>query len=386
MSLRHHYNNTGSTIHVVRNEEGEKASELRTNHSAKTSSRMNTTERERNNDDEKNRARAVKNRNGLTRLPRKKRTEQRFTTAATLHRSLSTSTNDNCITIHNTLEATFMHQPLFRSGLKRKFRMHGRSSSNESASSVCGSTVSSLSSSSVLTNDSTHTPKRMSNTVALGAGCFCETERFFCDVFRRRFPGAVRDVRVGFASPYTTGVHQNPTFEQVHRTGKTGHIEVVLVELEDPERNFEDLIRFFFQMHDPTTLYRQNCHRGFQFSSWVFCGDDSQAKIVRKIRIELQDMINDGDLWGVFESNKVKTGVSPLRHFTPAPEDYHSMCVPTIGTSQQNLDDSSLGQENQQPFGMRFDQWAEICAGGPESESLSSTRRHRFQFGRRIKQ
>jgi peptide-methionine (S)-S-oxide reductase len=156
----------------------------------------------------------------------------------------------------------------------------------------------------------------LSPVLALAAGCYWGTDKYVRKDFQAKFPGSIKSAKVGFMSPHDSNRIKNPTYEQVC-SGKSGHIEVLTIELNDPEKHFEELIRFFFQFHDPTTKNRQGNDRGFQYASWVFCGDDEQFKIAEKVRDELQNMIDVGAL-RCFEGKKVTTHFTPLQHFTAA--------------------------------------------------------------------
>jgi peptide-methionine (S)-S-oxide reductase len=158
--------------------------------------------------------------------------------------------------------------------------------------------------------------KGLSPSLALAAGCYWGTEKFVKKDFQAKFPGSVKSCKVGFMSPDENNVIKNPTYKQVC-SGTSGHIEVLAVELNEPEKHFEELIRFFFQFHDPTTKNRQGMDRGFQYASWVFCGDDEQFQIAQKVREEVQSMIDVGAL-RCFDGKKVTTQLTPLRKFTKA--------------------------------------------------------------------
>jgi peptide-methionine (S)-S-oxide reductase len=118
----------------------------------------------------------------------------------------------------------------------------------------------------------------------------------------------------------TNPQYRDPSYEQVC-TGQTGHIEVLFIELNEPEKHFEELIRFFFQFHDPTTSNRQGNDRGLQYASWIFCADDTQAQIAKKTRDELQKAI-DQDLIKCFTGRTITTQISPIQHFTKAQESH----------------------------------------------------------------
>jgi peptide-methionine (S)-S-oxide reductase len=163
----------------------------------------------------------------------------------------------------------------------------------------------------------------ISNKVALAAGKFWGTEKFVREYFQERFPSSVQSATVGFMSPYDDGsgggVVSHPTYDDVC-SGDSGHVEVVLVELSDPRAHFEELVRFFFQFHDPTTKFQQGSDRGFQFSSWIFCQDQEQLEIARRVRLELQQLVNRGAVR--YEKDRIATCISSMHEFTPASEEH----------------------------------------------------------------
>ena len=107
-----------------------------------------------------------------------------------------------------------------------------------------------------------------------------------------------------------------PDYRQVC-SGSSGHIEVLYVELNEPEKHFEELIRFFFQFHDPTTKNRQGNDTGFQYASWIFCDGEAQTEIAERVVAELQAVVEAGGI-GAYANRSVSTKVSPLKEFTPA--------------------------------------------------------------------
>lgn len=116
---------------------------------------------------------------------------------------------------------------------------------------------------------------------------------------------------------------KNPTYRQVC-TGQSGHVEVLYVELNNPELHFEEMLRFFFTFHDPTLKNRQGNDRGFQYSSWIFCGDEEQRRIAEKVRQELQGAIDQRQVVRTFGSNKVATQLCDLKEFTIAGEEHQN--------------------------------------------------------------
>ena len=198
----------------------------------------------------------------------------------------------------------------------------------------------------------------LSNQVALGAGCYWGTEKYVWKNFQDKFPKSIKSVKVGFMSPFDSNLIRNPTYEQVC-TGSSGHVEVLMVELNDPENHFEELIRFFFQFHDPTTKNRQGNDRGFQYASFVFCGDEEQRLIAEKVREELQALLDAGALQRAYDGNSVTTLMTPLKKFTPA----HA-------AHQRYLEKNPNGYCNHR---IRFKMWPELVNEPTETEGVTTT-------------
>jgi peptide-methionine (S)-S-oxide reductase len=106
-----------------------------------------------------------------------------------------------------------------------------------------------------------------------GLGCFWGAERLFW-----RVPGVV-STQVGYAG----GSTQNPTYEEVC-SGRTGHAEVVRV-VYDPRRvSYADLLRLFWESHDPTQGMRQGNDVGTQYRSAVYCYGPEQRSVAEASR------------------------------------------------------------------------------------------------------
>ena len=105
-----------------------------------------------------------------------------------------------------------------------------------------------------------------------GAGCFWGIESAF-----RQVKG-VTDVAVGYAG----GTLPNPTYQDVC-TDRTGHAEVVEVDYDPAQVSYEDLLRVFFDIHDPTQLNRQGPDYGKQYRSVIFFHDPQQEAAARFI-------------------------------------------------------------------------------------------------------
>jgi peptide-methionine (S)-S-oxide reductase len=117
--------------------------------------------------------------------------------------------------------------------------------------------------------DSESTAKSSGEQLAiLGTGCFWCTEAVY-----ERMEG-VNDV----VSGYIGGHVKNPTYQQVCGK-KTGHAEAVQVFFDPAKTSFEDLLKVFFKIHDPTTLNRQGADVGPQYRSTIFYQNEEQKKI-----------------------------------------------------------------------------------------------------------
>jgi peptide-methionine (S)-S-oxide reductase len=138
----------------------------------------------------------------------------------------------------------------------------------------------------------------------LGGGCFWCLEAVYLGL---RGVSAVM-------SGYSGGHVDNPSYEQV--CGKqTGHAEVVQITFDPAEVSYEDLLRVFYTIHDPTTLNRQGNDVGPQYRSVIFTHDDAQRASAEKITREIED----SGIWG----GKLVTEITPLDKFWPAEAEHH---------------------------------------------------------------
>ena len=135
------------------------------------------------------------------------------------------------------------------------------------------------------------------------AGCFWGVESEL-----RAVPG-VLDARVG----YTGGHTENPDYGSVC-SHTTGHAEAVEVSFDPHVVTYEQLVRDFFDIHDPTQLNRQGWDVGDQYRSAIFTVDDSQAATARRVIEDLTAQKRFG--------KPIVTEVTSASTFWPA-EEYH---------------------------------------------------------------
>ena len=135
----------------------------------------------------------------------------------------------------------------------------------------------------------------------LALGCFWAPEIKF-----DKLEGVIK-TEVG----YCGGNNDKTTYEEVC-SGNTNHAEVVKLEFDPIKISYEEILHYFFEIHNPTTLNAQGPDIGTQYRSEIFYINEEQKKIAEKIIEE-----NDKEL-----SGKVVTKLSKLKNYCKA-EDYH---------------------------------------------------------------
>ena len=138
-----------------------------------------------------------------------------------------------------------------------------------------------------------------------GLGCFWGAERKFWPV-----PG-VYTTAVGYAA----GITPNPTYEEVC-TGRTGHNEVVLVVYDPGQVTYEQLLKVFWEAHDPTQGMRQGNDEGTQYRSGIYVFDEEQRDVAERSRVAFQEQLKQAGY------GPVTTEVLDAPAFYYA-EDYH---------------------------------------------------------------
>jgi peptide-methionine (S)-S-oxide reductase len=146
-------------------------------------------------------------------------------------------------------------------------------------------------------------PDTTLQTTTLAGGCF-----WCLDAVYRELRG-VESVVSGYAG----GRVPNPTYREVC-SGRTGHAEVVQITFDPGVIAFEDLLRIFFTIHDPTTLNRQGNDVGTQYRSAIFYQDEAQRTLAEAVMREFAE----SNVWQA----PIVTELVPLTAFYSA-EEYH---------------------------------------------------------------
>jgi peptide-methionine (S)-S-oxide reductase len=142
-------------------------------------------------------------------------------------------------------------------------------------------------------------------TAIFGMGCFWGAERIFWQA-----PG-VYSTAVGYAGGQTP----NPSYEEVC-SGRTGHLEAVLVAYDTSETSFEEMLKLFWEGHDPTQGMRQGNDVGTQYRSAILWKDEAQRAAAEASRAAYQETLTDAGY------GQITTEIAPAGSFYYA-EDYH---------------------------------------------------------------
>ena len=140
----------------------------------------------------------------------------------------------------------------------------------------------------------------MENAI-LACGCFWGPEIKFS-----KLNGVVK-TEVG----YCGGKSENTSYEEVC-TGKTNHAEVVKIEFNNKVITYENILEYFFEIHDPTTLNQQGPDIGTQYRSEIFFYNKEQKEIAQKILNKFIKKYN----------GKIVTKISEIKNYVRA-EEYH---------------------------------------------------------------
>jgi len=141
--------------------------------------------------------------------------------------------------------------------------------------------------------------KAKTATATLAGGCFWGVEELI-----RKLPG-VLDTNVG----YTGGNVKNATYRN-----HEGHAEAIEIKYDPSKISYEQILDFFFKLHDPTTLNRQGNDMGTSYRSAIFYHDDEQRQIAERVK----QKVDASGAW----KRPVVTEIVPAKEFWTA-EDYH---------------------------------------------------------------
>lgn len=157
----------------------------------------------------------------------------------------------------------------------------------------------------------------MMEKATFGAGCFWGVEVAF-----RQVKGVI-STAVG----YMGGTLKNPTYQDVC-TDRTGHAEVVQIEYDPSRVSYDDLLKVFWQAHDPTTLNRQGPDVGTQYRSVIFYHSPEQETAARASKEELEKA-------GVFK-RPIVTEIVQASDFWRA-EQYHQQYLEKRGLAHCSI-------------------------------------------------
>ena len=135
----------------------------------------------------------------------------------------------------------------------------------------------------------------------LALGCFWGPEINFSKL------EGVESTEVG----YCGGNHNQTNYEEVC-SGNTNHAEVVKIKFDNSKISYENILNYFFESHDPTTINRQGPDIGTQYRSEIFYSNDKQKKIA-------EDILSK---YNIKYNGKIVTKISKIKNYCKA-EEYH---------------------------------------------------------------
>jgi len=143
--------------------------------------------------------------------------------------------------------------------------------------------------------------KNKTEKIVLVGGCFWCLEAVFQNIKE------IIKVTPGYAG----GKTKNPTYDKVC-AGKTGHVEVVLIEYNPEKINLQEILRIFFNIYNPTTLNGQGNDSGTQYRSIILFKNKNQKNLINQYIDKIRDNYK----------NSIVTGIKKLDNFYQA-EEYH---------------------------------------------------------------
>ena len=146
----------------------------------------------------------------------------------------------------------------------------------------------------------------------VGMGCFWGAERVFWQA-----PG-VYTTAVG----YSGGVTPNPSYEEVC-SGRTGQTEAVLVVFDPAKTSYEEILRLFWENHDPTQGMRQGNDVGTQYRSAILYSTEAEREAAERTRATFSGRLREAGY------GEITTEIAPLGEFYYA-EDYHQQYLAKV--------------------------------------------------------
>ncbi len=168
----------------------------------------------------------------------------------------------------------------------------------------------------ILKTDIKIIPNHQEDEIIFGCGCFWGAEKCFW-----KLPGVVT-TSVGYAG----GDKINPSYYEVC-SGLTGHAEVVRIIWKKSEIDISDLLKMFWECHDPTQKNRQGNDVGTQYRSAIYYKNENNKKIILASKEQYQKELNKKNL------GLIKTEIKMIDNYFYA-EDYHQQYLCSPGSRQ----------------------------------------------------
>ena len=148
--------------------------------------------------------------------------------------------------------------------------------------------------------------------IVVGMGCFWGAERVFWQA------DGVWTTAVGYAGGHTP----NPTYEEVC-SARTGHTEAVLVVFDPAKTSYEEMLKLFWENHDPTQGMRQGNDVGTQYRSAILYSTEAEREAAERTKAAFSERLRDAGY------GEITTEIAPIGEFYYA-EDYHQQYLAKV--------------------------------------------------------
>ena len=148
--------------------------------------------------------------------------------------------------------------------------------------------------------------------IVVGMGCFWGAERVFWQA------DGVWTTAVGYAGGHT----KNPTYEEVC-SARTGHTEAVLAVFDPSKTSYEEMLKLFWENHDPTQGMRQGNDVGTQYRSAILYSTEAEREAAERTKAAFSERLRDAGY------GEITTEIAPLGEFYYA-EDYHQQYLAKV--------------------------------------------------------